>query len=338
MSEQIKVVCYGLGVIGKRIIEQLLTKKAFKIVGAIDINEEIVGKDLGEIMDLGEKLGVLISNEPSKIFLEKNPQIVIHTTQSYIKQVFAQLEEIVKNGIHIVSTCEELSNPYLSSPELSERLDKLAKENNVTILGTGINPGFLMDYLPLVLTGPCRKVDKIDVIRQMNASNRRLPFQKKIGSGMSAEEFNQKMDNGIITGHVGLEQSLGMIASGLGWKLDEIEIEKSDPLISEEGVSSDFIKVEPGKVCGLTQKARGLIRGEVKITMDFRAYLGAPEEFDSITITGTPSFTQKISPCVHGDIGTVSMVINSIPRILKAPAGLILMKDLPPPIVLPQKK
>ncbi len=331
------VVHYGLGVIGRRIIEQMLPMSLFKIVGAIDVNPNIVGKDLGEIMELDSKLGVIISNNPDKMFSEQKPDIVIHTTQSYVKQVYSQLEGIIKNGVNIVSTCEELSNPYRSSPELSKKIDQLAKQHDVTVLATGINPGFLMDYLPIVLTGPCKKVDKIEVIRQMNASNRRLPFQKKIGSGMTVEEFKRNMENGAITGHVGLAQSMDMIASALGWHLDEIKIGESEPIIAEKGVSSEFITVKPGNVCGLTQVARGMFKGEMKIRLDFRAYLGALEEYDYIKITGIPTFTQKITPCVHGDIGTVSMVINSIPRILKAPAGLVLMKDLPPPVVLPRK-
>ncbi len=334
MFKKPRVLSYGLGVIGKKILKQLLSTDRFEVVGAIDINKEIVGKDLGDVLKLGKKLNVIISNDPESELSEKKPDIVIHTTQSYLRQVYSQLEGIVKKGVNVISTCEELANPYISSPNLAAKLDVMAKQKNVSILGTGINPGFLMDYLPLVLTGPCARVDKIEVIRQINASTRRLPFQKKIGAGLTREEFVLKIKEGSITGHVGLEQSLAMIAAGLNWKLEQIEIEESKPIISEEGVSSEFLKVKAGDACGLTQKARGFMKGEEKISLDFRAWLGAPEEFDSITITGVPSFTQKIIPCVQGDIGTVSMIINSIPRIIDAHPGLILMKDLPPPISL----
>ena len=181
MTKKIKVVHFGLGVIGIKIVEEMLSLDLFEIVGAIDIDKEKVGKDLGTIMNLRRDLGIIISNNPDKIFSEKKVDIVIHATQSYVKQVYSQLESIIKKGINIVSTCEELSNPYRSSPNLSKKIDNLAKQYDVTVLATGINPGFLMDYLPLILTGPVKKIDKIEVIRQINASNRRLPFQKKIG-------------------------------------------------------------------------------------------------------------------------------------------------------------
>ncbi|MHA1689836.1 MAG: NAD(P)H-dependent amine dehydrogenase family protein [Promethearchaeota archaeon] len=337
MLKKIRVVSYGLGFMGQKIIQHLLSIDRFEVVGAIDVNEEIVGKDVGDLLKLEKKFNVVVSNDPDNIISETKPDIVIHTTQSFLKQVYPQLEDIIKKGVNIISTCEELANPCISSPDLANKLDVMAKQENVTILGTGINPGFLMDYLPLILTGPCARVDKIEVIRQINASNRRLPFQKKIGAGLTREEFTQKIKDGSITGHVGLEQSLAMIAAGLNWKLNRIEIEESKPIISEDGVSSEFIKVKAGNASGLTQKARALMDGEEKISLDFRAWLGAPEEFDSITITGIPSFTQKITPCVHGDIGTISIIIKSIPRVIDAPAGLILMKDLPPPISLSVK-
>jgi len=331
--DKIKVVHYGIGVLGRRILEQTLTKKWLEIVGAIDIAGEIVNRDLGKVLNMKKEFGIKISNNPDKILSETKPDIVIHTTQSYLKQVFKQLEGIIKNKVNIVSTCEELSYPFNSSTDLSQKLDKLAKENDVTILGTGINPGFLMDYLPLVLTGPCRSIEKIEVIRQMNASTRRIPFQKKIGAGLTQEEFKEQMEKKIITGHVGLEQSIEMISAALKWKLDKIIVNKSEPVISKECVSSDAIKVAAGNVCGLTQKVMGIKAGKEAIILDFRAYLGAEEEYDCINIKGIPEFTLKISPCVHGDIGTVAMVINSIPRVIDAPPGLLTMKDLPPPVL-----
>ncbi|MCP4760817.1 MAG: hypothetical protein GY870_03480 [archaeon] len=333
--EKVRVVHYGIGVIGKKVLEQLLGKNWIEIVGAIDVAESLVGKDLGDILNTGNKMGILISNDPDKVLSEKKPDIVVHTTQSYVPQVFDQLSVIIKNKVNIVSTCEELSNPYGSSPELADKLNKLAEENGVTVLGTGINPGFLMDFLPIILTGPCRSVEKIEVIRQMNASTRRIPFQKKIGAGLSPEEFRNQMDNKKITGHVGLEQSIGMIAKALDWELDEIKIGTINSVISNDGVSSDAITVKPGDVCGLKQGAQGIRKGKIIIDLDFRAYLGANEEFDNIKIEGIPSFTQKITPCVHGDIGTVSMVVNSIPVVVKGPPGLKMMKDLPPPAVTP---
>ena len=333
--DKIKVVNYGLGVIGLKLVEQILLKNKFKIVGAIDIAEELVGKDLGEVIGIDKHLGIKISNNPNKILSETKPDIVVHATRSYMKQVFDQLSEIIKNKVNIVSTCEELSYPHITSPDLSQKLDKMAKQEGIIILGTGINPGFLMDYLPIVLTGPSRKVDKIEVSRQINASIRRIPFQKKIGAGLTLEDFHNNMEKGIITGHVGLEQSIGMIAAALKWKLDNISIGASEPIISQEGVSSDAITVKKGNVCGVKQKANGIKNGKEVISLDFRAYLGAEEEFDEIKIEGIPNINQRITPCIHGDIGTISMIINAIPRVIEASPGLKTMKDFPPPVLIP---
>jgi 2,4-diaminopentanoate dehydrogenase len=330
---KIKVVSYGIGVIGTRIIHQMLGKETFELVGAIDIDPAKVGQDLGDVIKLGRKLNIIISNDVDKILTESKPDIVVHTTRSYVKQVYDEFVGILKHKVNVVSTCEEMSYSYDSEPELTAQLDKIAKENGVTILGTGINPGFLMDFLPLVLTGPCESVEKIEIARKMNASTRRIPFQKKIGAGLTLAEFRNKIDNHIITGHVGLEQSIGLIAAGLGWNLDEIKTEEVKPVVSEPGVASDAITVNPGDACGLEQIAYGIIDGKQVIHLDFRAYLGAEEEYDTIKIEGNPSFHQKITPCVHGDIGTISMTINSIPNVVNGAPGLKTMKDLPPAIV-----
>ena len=135
----VKVVSYGIGVIGRRLANHLLTKKGVEIVGAIDINPAIVGKDLGEILG-GEKLGVIISNDTDKVLSSTNPDIVCHTTMSYLKQTYDQFAQILKHGVNIISTCEELAYPYAteSGGEYAEKLDKIAKENGGTLLGTGI--------------------------------------------------------------------------------------------------------------------------------------------------------------------------------------------------------
>jgi 4-hydroxy-tetrahydrodipicolinate reductase len=158
-----------------------------------------------------------------------------------------------------------------------------------------------------------------------------LPFQKKIGAGLTVEEFRGKIENKQITGHVGLEQSIAMIADALAWKLDKIMAEPVEPVIAEKAAESKDIKVKSGHVAGLTQKAKGIIKNKEKIILDFRAYIGAEEEYDAITIKGIPNISQKIQPCVHGDIGTISMVVNAIPKVMKAPPGLLTMKDLPIP-------
>ena len=329
--DEVRVVLYGVGAVGSLIAKSLLERKDVKIVGTIDVAKEKLGKDLGEVLGLNKKIGITVSSNVDAVLSKAKPDIAIHTTSSYLKDTYPQIVSIVKHSVNVISTCEELSYPYYSEPKIAKELDKLAKKHDVTVLGTGINPGFLMDTLVITLTAACQKIEKIEAVRVMDAAKRRLPFQKKIGAGLTAKEFKQKIERGEITGHVGLEQSIAMIADAMAWKLDKIKTEPVESVIAKEPVKSDFIKVEAGKVAGLRQTARGFMENREVIVLDFQAYIGAEEEYDAITITGVPTIKQKIQPCVHGDIGTMAIIINSIPKVLKAPAGLLTMKDLPVP-------
>jgi len=330
-NPEVKVVLYGVGWIGSSIAKLLIKKKGIKIVGAIDNAPNKVGRDLGTIIGTEEPLGVAVTNDSAKLLSTIKPDIAVHATSSFLKDAYPQLEELIKHSVNVVSTCEELSYPYVSNSDLAGKLDKLAKKFGVTVLGTGINPGFLMDTLPITLTSVCQEIKHIQVERVMDAATRRTPFQKKIGAGLTVEEFKEKIENRQITGHVGLEQSVAMIADALKWSLQAIEKGAVEPVIAEKPVESKAVKVEYGKVAGLRQSARGIKDGKPVITLLFKAYIGAEEEYDSITIEGTPSIHEKISPCVHGDIATAAIVVNSIPKVINAKPGLKTMKDLPVP-------
>lgn len=328
---KVKVVLYGVGAVGGLIAKFLLEKEGADVVGAIDVAKDKVGKDLGEVLGLERKLGIKVSEDVDSVLSKVKADVAIHATSSYLKDTYPQIASIIKNNVNVVSTCEELSYPYITEPKLAKKLDTLAKEHKVTVLGTGINPGFLMDTLVITLTAVCQKIKKIEVVRVMDAATRRLPFQEKIGAGLTVEEFQQKIKNKQISGHVGLEQSIEMIADALAWKLDKIAAEPVEPIIAKKLVESKYIKVNAGKAAGLRQKAKGVMKNREVIVLDFQAYIGAEEEYDAITIEGVPKIKQKIQPCVHGDIGTIAMVVNSIPKVIHAPAGLVTMKDLPVP-------
>ena len=255
------------------------------------------------------------------------PEIAIHTTGSKLDRVLPQLESIVKSGLNVVSTCEELSFPYRKHSTLAQNLDSLAKEHDVTVLATGINPGFLMDAWPLFMTGVCKEVQAIRVTRIQDASSRRIPFQQKIGAGLTREEFEERVAGGDF-GHVGLPESISMIAAGLGWEIDEIT-ETIEPVMLDREVGSDYTTVKVGKAAGLKQDAFGYAKGKALISMEFQAYIGAPESYDSVYITGTPNMDVKIQGGTQGDIGTVSIVLNAVPRVIEAPAGLYTMMDMP---------
>ena len=328
---KVKTVLFGVGAVGSLIAKFLLEKEGVKIVGAIDVAKDKVGRDLEEVLGLARKLGITVSEDVDSVLSKADVDIAVHTTTSFLKDTYPQIASIIKHGVNVVSTCEELSYPYFSEPELAERLNTLAKEHGATVLGTGINPGFLMDTLVITLTTVCQKIERVEAVRVMDAATRRLPFQKKIGAGLTLDEFQRKIESRQITGHVGLEQSIAMIANALAWKLDKIIAEGVEPVVAKRPVKSATIKVRAGEVAGLRQRAKGILKNKEIIVLDFQAYIGAEEEYDAVTIEGVPNVKQRIQPCVHGDIGTVAMVVNSIPKVLDAPAGLLTMMDLPVP-------
>ena len=326
--ENVRIVLYGVGAMGARIANFLLKKGGVEIVGAIDIDKGKVGKDIGEILGTGQQLGIKVSNNPDAVFSKVNADVVVHSTTSFLKQTYPQIVTVIKHGVNVVSTCEELSYPYATEPELAEKLDKLAREYSVTVLGTGINPGFLMDTLVITLTSVCQEIEHIKATRVMNAATRRVPFQKKIGAGLTVNEFKERIEAKTIIGHVGLIQSIAMIANALKWKLDKIEADPVEPVIAETHAASEAVKVGPGQVAGLKQRARGIVEEKEVISLDFQAYVGAKEEYDAIIIKGVPNIHEKIAPCIHGDSGTVAIVVNLIPTVMNAMPGLVTMKDL----------
>jgi 4-hydroxy-tetrahydrodipicolinate reductase len=329
--EKIRVVCYGIGAVGSRIARFMLEKEGLQIVAAIDTDKNKVGKDLGELLEINKKLGVVVSDDVDRVLSKACCDVVVHATGSYLKDVYQQIAPLAKYGVNVISTCEELSYPFLSEPDLAKKLDALGLKYAMTFLGTGVNPGFLMDTLVITLTGACQKIERIKAERVMNAATRRVPFQMKIGAGLTVDEFKKKMAAKEITGHVGLEQSIGMIASALQWELDGVRIDLPQPVAAKKDVQSDAIKVKKGRVAGLRQTARGIMKRRALITLDFQAYIGAEDEHDSIVIDGLPPIHQRISPCVHGDHATVAIIVNSIPKVMNAHPGLLTMKDLPIP-------
>ncbi len=329
--EKIRVIIYGCGVMGRKTAEALVDKQSIRIVGALDIDPQLVGNDLGDFFDKPKKTGIIIEKDAQALFSKVKAEAVILTTSSYLKKVYGQIENCIKARLNVVSTCEELSFPWKKEPKLSQTIDKLARENGVTVVGTGINPGYLMDTLPLILTAPCLRVDSIRVMRMMNSTRRRIPFQKKVGTGLTQEEFRRQIEAKIITGHVGLLESMQMIAAGLGWELEEAVEFPPQPVIDELEVNTPLGVVKPGDVLGLMSTAVGKKGGEEVIRLEFCAHAAVSEEYDEIIIKGIPNIHQKMIGGIHGDIGTVAMTINTIPRAIEAEPGLKVMKDLPLP-------
>jgi len=320
---------YGLGPIGAAVARQIVSRKGFQIVGAVDIDRAKIGLDLGDVIGLDKKLKVRVTNDVAGAIKGGKPDVAVLCTSSSLKQIMPQIEGVLKKKVAIVSTTEELSYPVGKNRALAKKIDALAKKARVAVVGTGVNPGFAMDALPITLTGICERVDSIRVDRIQDARSRRLPFQQKIGSGLNTEQFAQKVKDGSVR-HVGLAESVTMIADAMGWKLDKVT-DEIHPKIADRAVESELIAVDPGYVCGIIQDGIGYSKGKPVITLHMEAYLGAPESYDAVTVEGNPRITQKISGGLHGDIATASITVNSIPKILRVTPGLRTMADMPIP-------
>jgi len=322
----IKVMHVGLGPIGAGVVRQVASRKGFVIVGAVDIDPAKVGRDLAEVCQVGRKLRVKVTSDIAATIKATRPDVAVLCTSSSLKKVVPEFEAVLKLKVPIVSTTEELAYPVKSNAAVARKIDALAKRSRVAVLGTGVNPGFVMDALPIALTGVCENVSAIEVDRIQDARIRRLPFQKKIGAGLTRDEFMEKVDEGSVR-HVGLAESITMIADAMGWKLDQVT-DEIQPKMAEQPVSSEFLTVGAGLVCGIVQDGAGFRKGQPVIKLHMEAYLGAPESYDAVRIAGNPPLQMKLAGGVHGDVATASIAVNSIPKVLQAMPGLRTMRDM----------
>jgi len=319
----------GLGPIGALVARQIASRKGFRIVGAVDVDPRKIDRDLGDVIEAGRKLRVRVTGDIGRTITAAKPDVAVLCTGSSLKVVLPQFEDVLRRRVPIVTTTEEAAYPAPRNRRLAKRLDAAAKKAKVAVLGTGVNPGFTMDALPITLTGVCESVTSITVNRIQDARSRRLPFQQKIGSGLNKEQFAQKVKDGSVR-HVGLAESVTMIADAMGWKLDKVT-DEIHPKIADRGVESELIAVDPGYVCGIIQDGIGYVKGKPAITLHMEAYLGAPESYDAVTIEGSPRVTSKVIGGLHGDVATASITVNSIPKILRVSPGLRTMADMPIP-------
>ena len=319
--ENVRVGIWGFGAMGRGMAKMLLTKKGLDIVAVCDLDPNKVGKSIFEILEIDkkEKKDVLVESDYNKAFTEKCADVVLLATDSFVKNAFPKIEYLLKQKVNVISTAEEMAYPQSQSPELAKQIDKLAKENGVSVLGTGINPGFVLDLLVLALTGTCERVDSIKAVRVNDLS----PFGKAVmeeqGVGTTKEVFEKGIQEGTIAGHVGFPESIKMITDGM----------------SNVYRKSEYAEVEAGNVAGCRQCGYGYVDGEIKIVMEHPQQilpnLEGIKTGDYITIKGVPDIELQINPEIPGGIGTISMCVNSIPHIINAKPGLRTMLDIPIP-------
>jgi 2,4-diaminopentanoate dehydrogenase len=330
---KIRVMCVGLGPIGAAVAKQLLARRAFQIVGAVDVDPHKAGHDLGEVIEAGRKLRVKVTDSIAKTIKATKPDVAVLCTSSSLKAVVGQFEAVLTQRVPIVTTTEEAAYPARYNRATFKRIDEAARKAKVAVLGTGVNPGFTMDALPIALSAVCERVDRIEVRRVQDARIRRLPFQQKIGAGLTREQFAAQVAAKTVR-HVGFSESIQMIADAMRWKLDRVE-EEVQPKIAERAVEGELLAVDAGYVSGVIQTAAGYIGDQAKVSLRLEAYLGAPESYDSVLIEGVPRIYSKIDGGVHGDIATASMTVNSIPAVITATPGFHTMRDLRLPSFFP---
>jgi 4-hydroxy-tetrahydrodipicolinate reductase len=325
MSQPTRVIQYGLGAIGRATAKLALEKSSLKLVGAVDQDPRFAGRDLGDVLELGRQLNIPVQPQ----FTPTPADAVFHCTGSSFAGVFDQFEAIAKAGLHCVTSCEEALFPAYRHKELAAKLDKLCAAHGVSLLGTGVNPGFVMDTLALITTAACQKVDSVHVTRIVDAGTRREALQRKVGAGLTEEEFHRLAKKQQIR-HVGLSESLALVADGLGWNLDHVD-ETIAPVIAPKTIQTQFLTVKAGQPAGVRQIAHGFWQGRERITLDLQMYVGAPHPCDEIILQSVPPMHVIVHGGTAGDLATPAIMVNCLPRLMAAKPGLHTMTTIPLP-------
>jgi 4-hydroxy-tetrahydrodipicolinate reductase len=323
----INTVHLGIGPLGQRVLRYAVSRECFNIVGAVDPDPKKAGKDLGQLCGI-DSLGVTIRDNLTDAIKGKSVEVALVTTVSSIVALESQVAELANAKLNIVSTCEELFFPWKTNSDVAGRIDEICRKNGVACVGTGVNPGYLMDLLPTMLSGLCQDVKKVEVWRVQDASVRRIPFQQKIGAGLTLDEFEVKRQAGTLR-HVGLPESVDFIAERLGFKLDK-NTESLEPVIAESQIDSGYKPIAKGMASGVQQVGRGFVGDREVITLNFRAAVGEPESYDQVHIDGEPKIKSSIAGGVNGDIATCAITLNAVRSILQVSPGLKTMAQIPP--------
>lgn len=324
--KRIRVAQFGLGPIGIEALKLAATQPWLEIVGAVDNAPAKAGRPLTEVTGLAVLDGLKVSRDLEELFRESPPELILHTASSSAAATLAQMRPALELGVSVASTCEELIFPRLKAAALVPEYDGLCRHTGARVVATGVNPGFVMDVLPICLTAVSRTVEKVEVTRVVDASTRRQPLQAKIGSGQPVDAFRAKLRDGRA-GHAGLRESLALVGHALGWKLDSI-VERGEPVVAEREIRTAHFTVRPGETCGIHQRAVGTAGGVERVVLDIRMYLDAPDPHDRVVLSGRPPLDVVVRGGVPGDEATIAALINVVPRLLASAPGLHLATDL----------
>ncbi len=334
-EETVKIAIWGFGAMGSGMAKMILKKKGFEIVGVCDKNPNYIGKNMFEILNLKQENhpDVIINDDIHEV-VKDNCDLVLLATDSFTKGAFPKVKLLLEKKVNVISTAEEMAYPQAQNPDLAKEMDRIARENDVTVIGTGINPGMMMDLLVVCLSGVMEDVEHIEVNRINSLSPFGQAVMEEQGVGLTVEEFNEKLKSNTLAGHVGFSESIHMIADALKWKVDQFE-QQMKPIITDVDRKSPYGFAKAGDVCGVNMTGQGKINGEIKIDMkhpqQIEPHLSGVETGDYIHIKGNPEVNMAIKPEIDGGIGTIAMCVNMIPHVINSHPGLKTMIDLPVP-------
>lgn len=337
MSATIKVIVLGTGQMGSGIAHLILSKPSLKLLGAYARRAVRNGLDIGSLIGLDDELGIAVNSNLSELIELTRPDIAIQATCSRLDDAWQEIKTLIEHGVNVISIAEEMAYPMATSLEKANQIRNLATEHKVSVLGTGVNPGFVMDLLIITLTGVCSEVESITAKRINDLSPYGPTVLSEQGVGLTPEAFEQGLKNGKVVGHIGFEQSIHMISQALGWTLDAIE-QSREPIIADVRRQTPFVMVEPGHVAGCMHKATAFYQGRPVIQLihpqQIHPDLEGIETGDFIEIKGTPSLNLSNSPEIPGGQATQALAVNMIPHVINANPGLYCMADLPAPAAM----
>jgi 4-hydroxy-tetrahydrodipicolinate reductase len=336
-EDAVRVVLLGTGQMGTAAARILCTKQGFDLVGVVAHRPDRAGKDAGEVLGLPAPLGVAVTNDLAATLAATEPHVVLQTTCSRVVEAEVELVTCMEAGADVVSIAEELAYAWAGSPEAAARLDWLAHVHEVTVLGTGVNPGFVLDLLVIALTGVCAHVEAITATRVNDLSPYGPTVLRTQGVGLTPEAFRAGVADGSVVGHFGFPESVAMIAGALGWDIDRVE-QTREPIVATVRRETPFVVVEPGNVAGCRHTAVAYVGDRPVITLvhpqQVRPEAEGVATGDTIEIAGTPPVRLSGSPEIPGGTATAALAVNMIPRVLAAPPGLVSMADLPVPAAI----
>ncbi|MCA9554810.1 MAG: hypothetical protein KC933_32570 [Myxococcales bacterium] len=324
LAERIRIGIVGLGWVGQEVARAALEDPRVTLVGVADSDPMKAGRDLGEIIGEG-RLGIPIDPDVATMLGRARPEVAVVCTTSDVEALGPTLEDCLDHGAHVVTTCENLADGELAVSQLPPGFDERARDAGLVVLATGVNPGFAMDRLPVMLAQVTRNIRRIRVSRVVNASTRRAQLQAKIGVGMTPHGFGEAIRAGEV-GHAGLSSSLRLIAKGLGIPLDKTA-EAFTPVLAASPTASVLGAVPSGRVRGVYQIARGYRARREVITLELTMALDEPNPRDTIDIVGEPPI--HFEGELPGDACTVAAVLSAISVVVTMPPGLRTVLDVP---------